>query len=394
MLPHKASWLLLRLIVLTLSVSSGVVIISETVAAAADDAAVTTYGEGISFSGTRDRLAVGLVHTSFVSRDARGQVQGDVLEADLGSSRLAVDYLEPGVVSARAPLSAQLGGRRAVAAVNGDFFDIDDTGAPMGLGIDPEHGLLHGPAAGWNNAAVITRDGRGGLDEVFFDGAMTLPGGEELALSYLNSPQVSPGGIGLYTSAWGPVPRVRVVDDVPDAREVLIRDGRVVSVAASPGTSRLAAGETALIGREHGAAVLAGLDLGDAVDVRYGARSDTADIAVAITGNKVLVHDRAIVALGDDHPAPRTAIGFSADGRRMILLTVDGRQAESRGLSEWETAALMRGLGADDALNLDGGGSSTMLAREDDEAALRVVNSPSEGAERHIANGLGLFTAP
>ena len=52
-------------------------------------------------------------------------------------------------------------------------------------------------------------------------------------------------------------------------------------------------------------------------------------------------------ARGDDLIAPRTAIGFSADGLHMILLTVDGRQERSRGMTEREAAALIRdnGLG-------------------------------------------------
>lgn len=77
----------------------------------------------------------------------------------------------------------------------------------------------------------------------------------------------------------------------------------------------------------------------------------------------------------------------------MVLLTVDGRQADSRGLTERETAELMRDLGADDALNLDGGGSSTMLARTAGAATPAVVNAPSDGGERLTPNGLGLKAA-
>ncbi|MBN6055611.1 phosphodiester glycosidase family protein, partial [Nonomuraea sp. RK-328] len=88
---------------------------------------------------------------------------------------------------------------------------------------------------------------------------------------------------------------------------------------------------------------------------------------------------------------PRTAVGFSADGRKMYLLTVDGRQADSRGVTLNELAAMMAELGAANALNLDGGGSSTMLAREPGQADVQVENSPSDGGERHVPNGLALF---
>ena len=55
---------------------------------------------------------------------------------------------------------------------------------------------------------------------------------------------------------------------------------------------------------------------------------------------------------------------------------------------------MMVELGAAHALNLDGGGSSTMLAREPGAADVQVENSPSDGGERHVPNGLALLRAP
>jgi hypothetical protein len=68
------------------------------------------------------------------------------------------------------------------------------------------------------------------------------------------------------------------------------------------------------------------------------------------------------VFFGTSIPAvhPRTAAGRTADGA-LVLLVVDGRQPESRGVSLEELAAIMRDLGAVDALNLDGGGSSSLV---------------------------------
>jgi exopolysaccharide biosynthesis protein len=83
---------------------------------------------------------------------------------------------------------------------------------------------------------------------------------------------------------------------------------------------------------------------------------------------------------------PRTAFGVRADGT-LVLLTVDGRQAEhSVGMSLPELAALLGDLGAVDAINLDGGGSTTMVVGG------RTVNRPSDPAgERENADALLLF---
>lgn len=82
---------------------------------------------------------------------------------------------------------------------------------------------------------------------------------------------------------------------------------------------------------------------------------------------------------------PRTAGGLSADGTTLILAVVDGRSSASRGMTCNELGAFMKELGADDAVNFDGGGSSTMWVK-----GQGVVNNPSDGTERVVANHLAI----
>ncbi len=82
---------------------------------------------------------------------------------------------------------------------------------------------------------------------------------------------------------------------------------------------------------------------------------------------------------------PRTALGLSEDRHTLYLMVVDGRSSVSIGMTCAEEAALLRELGAYDALNLDGGGSSTMYIRGDG-----VVNAPSDGSSRVVANHLAI----
>ena len=85
---------------------------------------------------------------------------------------------------------------------------------------------------------------------------------------------------------------------------------------------------------------------------------------------------------------PRTAVGFSRDRRTLFLAVVDGRSQISVGMQCTELADLMDGLGAWDALNLDGGGSTTMWIEGDG-----VVNVPSDGAQRVVANHLAVLAS-
>ena len=83
---------------------------------------------------------------------------------------------------------------------------------------------------------------------------------------------------------------------------------------------------------------------------------------------------------------PRTAIGISRDRTRLWLVVVDGRQAYSDGMTLPELRELFSLLGAENAINLDGGGSSTMVVGG------RLVSHPSDATgERAVVNGLGVF---
>jgi exopolysaccharide biosynthesis protein len=123
------------------------------------------------------------------------------------------------------------------------------------------------------------------------------------------------------------------------------------------------------------------LALGTSMTIRLSLGwSDAYDV---MGGDTMLVTDGAITVptyCGSYYcqAQPRTAIGVQSDGK-LLLVVVDGRQARySLGLSMVGLARLMKRLGAVDALNLDGGGASTMVVNGD------VVNRPSDGSLRHV----------
>ena len=119
----------------------------------------------------------------------------------------------------------------------------------------------------------------------------------------------------------------------------------------------------------------------------------------AVGGRPVLLRDSLIVADVDTVGGPgfattrhpRTAVGIARSGKRLILVTVDGRQRPySDGMTLRELATLMRSLGARDAINLDGGGSTTMVLAGKN-GTLAIVNRPSDSAgERAVGNALAI----
>jgi hypothetical protein len=122
---------------------------------------------------------------------------------------------------------------------------------------------------------------------------------------------------------------------------------------------------------------------------------NTEDVYNAVGGFGLLLKDGKNVG-GKGKRHPRTAVGVSKDGRCLYILVIDGRQAASHGATTAETAAILKDLGAHSGLNLDGGGSTTLVFEENDQP--KVVNKPIHlhipGMERVSANHLGVFADP
>lgn len=111
----------------------------------------------------------------------------------------------------------------------------------------------------------------------------------------------------------------------------------------------------------------------------------------ALMGSEWIVRDGVNVTTSDldinQGRHPRTAAGITADNK-LILFVVDGRQSHSLGMYTTEVADMLISLGAVQGINLDGGGSSTMVFAD---PYPRVINSPSDGSERAVGNSLAVF---
>lgn len=116
----------------------------------------------------------------------------------------------------------------------------------------------------------------------------------------------------------------------------------------------------------------------------------------AVSGDRMLVRNgKPVIGLDDITPAPRTAIGLDKSGEKLIIIVVDGRQPfYSSGATLKELANYLVYYGAQTAMNLDGGGSSTLVF-EGWFGTANVVNSPIHtgipGRERPVGNHLGIF---
>ncbi|GGZ27944.1 phosphodiester glycosidase family protein [Streptomyces poonensis] len=368
------------------------------------------------------KIAPGVRYTELDVPASSGVAHAHVLSVDLRVPGVRVGLLRPGAVAARAAVSRLARSAGAVAGVNGDFFNMSETqhpgvqatGAPVGPAIAggrtlkaavPD-GQRFGPAlppgTSTRDVLGVGTDRRARLDSLTLKGSVTTAGGT-LPLGGLNQYALPEDSVGAFTAAWGGASRERATCGTDsdraapcskDTHEVTVRGGRVVSEAAAPGRGPIASGTTVLVGREEGARKLRKLSVGDRAGVRHrlvAARSRTPYV-FAVGGHPVLAAGRPLPGLDDRTPAVRTAAGIADGGRRLLLVALDGAPEFRRGLTVAETAALMSRLGARDAFNLDGGGSSTLVARRPGGGSAVVRNHPSGGAERPVPNGIGVFS--
>ncbi|MEU8682525.1 phosphodiester glycosidase family protein [Streptomyces sp. NPDC048611] len=384
----------------------------------AGGAAATAADSLLRRFGAAD-VAPGVAYGEFRLTLPRGTAHGHLLTVDLADPRVTVDLLYPGAVGARSPVSQLAAERRAVGAVNGDFFNITETQhpgvQPTGAAVGPavaagrhlkgavpdgqRFGPVLPPGATTEDVLGVGYDRRARLDRLTLRGAV-LTGEGTLPLRGLNQYALPVGGIGVYTAQWGPASRVRATCGTDTDRaapcsaetaEVTVRHGRVTAVGEVPGAGGVPAGSVVLVGREEGARQLRALRIGEPVSVSsYLTGRGNGRLRCAVGGFPIVRGGAPVAGLDTGAVAVRTSAGIGAGGRVLYLMALDGAPGRT-GLTVRELAEVMAQLGAREAMDLDGGGSSTLVTGDAYGATVR--NHPSGGAERPVPNALGVFSA-
>jgi hypothetical protein len=191
----------------------------------------------------------------------------------------------------------------------------------------------------------------------------------------------------LVTPSWGPA---SLAGQLPPGMVEVVSDGSAVTAIRSGSAVVPASGDVALLLSGAARNAIPWLAVGDPFAVSTALTTPLGPAHVAIGGNARLVGsgvvDPACSFLSDGSRRPRVAAGVYAKGRMLVLAVSDGDTSAEPGLTLGELGALMRTLGADDALNLDGGQSSTLDERLGGQWQ-EVNNGPGE---RWVANVLAV----
>lgn len=317
-----------------------------------------------------------------------GPVSANIVRADLRHYALRPQLARAGQGFTTEPVSAIARKSKALAAINGSFF-APRGGAPIGLL------MLDGQivSSSYFNRSVfgVRYDGTCFINNARLKAAIRLDEDRIFVANGVNRPAPR-NQLVLYTSHWGK--RTRTVPD-PSRREFMIAaDGTVI--AANTGNSEIPRDGYVVSGQGNALrALVTHFRIGKRAIVYSQLSDEWQGVKSAIGGGPTLVSGGQVKVTAREERfgpeiargrAPRTAIAYLG-GTSVVMVTVDGRQKHSVGMTLYELARLLRELGARDAINLDGGGSTAMVVRG------KLVNRPSDGTERSVNNAL-IVTKP
>ncbi|WP_138753708.1 stalk domain-containing protein [Paenibacillus sinopodophylli] len=368
-------------------------------------------------------VTAGAKRLDYVFHTTRGsskvQTSVHVIEIDLSNPYVSLNAISGknnsiGQVNSILNMAKENG---AVAAINADVFVMGNEGAPMGGQVSS--GMFMSSPSKLNGmyAFSVSKERKPMIDNYSFEGLVTAADGSTFLLEGLNQSAYVPETMGsnyshvnkmyIYTSAWGGTERPKNSGSTPT--EVLVRNGIIEEISIDKAIAGKAPADGYIL-RTHGAAatyVKEHLHIGEQIRADYslvsqttGARVDPASFEMMAGGHTLLVNagasapfSRDITGVSGSSYTSRSGVGYSKDGTKVYLITSE-RYNGNTGLNLKELQQVMLQLGVFKGVNLDGGGSTTMIERPLGNYALQLSHATQYGTtQRSVANGIGVFTS-
>lgn len=281
----------------------------------------------------------------------------------------------------------------AIAAINGDFFDMAG-GSTLGPLIqDGKLITTPGPIEG-TSAFALTADGKASILPFTFEGLVTAANGEFFPVASINKTISLADKLNIFDSHWN-------FSQWPGARldsyaAVVVVNGRVREILENTRPENIPKEAYVILGHGRGGQFL--LDnIKPGEELELGCRvAPPGDWSLVLGAHTPLVEkgQRAVFTRNIPGNHARTAIGYSRDDRFLYWVVAE-KSTNSQGMTLEELADLMIFLGVGQGVNLDGGGSTTLVGRRYGDIDVSLVNIPQSGNLRNVPDGLALYsTAP
>ncbi|MCD8048898.1 MAG: phosphodiester glycosidase family protein [Clostridia bacterium] len=365
---------------------------------------LASSAEVIYQNTAQETILRGVTYQTYDTFTDSGWVRSDIIRMNLEDSAAELRVImSPSGSSSLSTVKTMASSSGAKAAINGDFFNYPaSTGAETNmLGMVFSNGeLVSTPSTDGLVSFVLTEDNTAIFDYFTFSGTLIADHTSlcdyysAIPLYQVNKVAVTNGSVSMYTSAWGDTVTV------PEYCYAFI--GEYADENAYRMTGYSWGGESVAI-PDGGAVFIANYSvngflnanfaMGDVIKVEMTLSPDVSAIKEAVGGNTLIVKDGEVADFVNviAGRSQRTAIGVADDGKTLLLVTIDGRESDCPGMTQTELANFMISLGCTDAINLDGGGSTTMITENRMSGALEVKNDVS--SLRSVSTAVGIFAA-
>lgn len=284
--------------------------------------------------------------------------------------------------------------QKAVAGVNGDFFNFSPMPHPMGTFIQDGE-VISSPIERAYALPTFYIDSNNKADITFFDRRMNITNintGKSVPISLINK-AADMKMVTLLNKHWGYKSFGNKYNK--DTVELVVVDNIIQEIRiGQPPIDIPKDGYIITVSGDRKEPLLENFNVGDEVKLNIGTTPNLENIKFAIGGGSIILKNgvptNSNINIKGDHP--RTGIGITEDGKELIIATIDGRHISYKGVSQEVFAQILKDLGAYNAINLDGGGSTTMAVKPIEEQVAKVVNVPSDGGQRRVPNGVGVFS--
>lgn len=346
----------------------------------------------------KTQLSTGISYEKIEKFTSQGWMNINIIRANLTDEYTKIKPItnENGV-SNRSPLSNMVEKSDAIAGVNGDFFYMGNPTYTYGALIDNGN-IITTPLPSSYGYPTISRTLDGNVDISLWNPKITLYGANDSAYDILvfNKTSSIDWGATILTSDWNNISPGYVDKDII---EIIVVNNTVSEIRKNmPSTTIPENGY--IIASSHPETIESlsnSFFEGGPSYLNIELDFSPENLEWAFGGLNYLVENGQIKDISKEvlGTHPRTAVGFNQDNTEMILVTVDGRNKAYTSITQTELAQIMKDLGAYNVVNMDGGGSTTMAVKFLKNANITVVNLPSDGIERRIASGVGVFdTSP
>ena len=313
------------------------------------------------------------------------------ITADLKNENLSLELLKDrkGVDKTQTVMNFAKAEENVVAATNADFFSAYKGDQNFSLGIEIKDGKFLQSHINSDMAAGFFKENVLSFFYPSVSVSVKAPNETQTTLSHINKPTDYYGALLMYTSDFNG----GISPFLPEGiTAVTVTEGKVSAKGVSlGGTIPIPENGYILVIDDNMTPFLdINFNVGDSVELSSETSTSLNGVETAFGGGTMLLANREKTPITHDVKGnhPRTAIGTNADGTVVYMITVDGRQTESRGVSLDALADICLELGCVNALNFDGGGSTAMVGKTLLQNELHYINKPSEN--RKVINAVAI----